>query len=62
LEYWNVGIMGSGLRLGEENVAGFIGKFYLTWKLIMLIEKILPFKINIPIFHHSIIPFAGSSF
>ncbi len=46
--------MGSGLRLGEENVAGFIGKFYLTWKLIMLIEKILPFKINIPIFHHSI--------
>ena len=41
---------------------GFIGKFFLTWKLIMLLEKILPFKINIPIFQYSIIPFAGSSF
>ncbi|MFQ5888240.1 MAG: hypothetical protein ACE5HY_06040, partial [Candidatus Hydrothermarchaeales archaeon] len=58
-------IMGSGLRLVEPTArrgkwgSGLLAKFLLTWKLIMLIDKELPFKINIPIFHHSIIPCAG---
>jgi hypothetical protein len=37
-------------------VSGLLAKLLLTGKLIN--EK-LPFKINIPIFHHSIIPSAG---
>jgi len=51
LEYWNDGIMGYG-KLG----------YWVYWKNILirkLINEKLFIKINIPIFHHSIIPWLG---
>jgi len=51
MEQWVLGKWGTGL----------LAEFLLTWKLIMLTDKELAFKINIPIFHHSIIPCAGQN-
>ncbi len=48
LEYWNYGIMGSG-KMGQW----FVRKIEVG---IEVINGTLPFKINLPIFHHSIIP------
>ncbi len=32
---------------------GFLGVFFLTHKLLMFKNENLPFRINIPLFHHS---------
>jgi hypothetical protein len=51
MELWVLGKCASGL----------LAKFLSAWKLIltMLTDKELPSKINIPIFHYSIIPCVG---
>jgi hypothetical protein len=54
LEYWNDGLMGSG-----KMEQGFVGKIFLEMELIDINSYGFLFYINIPIFHHSIIPCAG---
>jgi hypothetical protein len=50
LEYWKNGTMGSGLKLGEPTAGRakwgsvLLAKFLLIWKLIMLLDKELPFN------------------
>ncbi len=38
--------------------SGLLVKFFLTWKIIMLIDEKIPHNINIPLFQYSIIPCA----
>jgi len=58
LEYWNDGVVGdlvlSNVKEGKSD-SGLLAKLLLTRKFID--EKLLS-KVNIPIFHHSIIPSA----
>jgi len=52
LENWNDGTMGTG-KMGEC----CNGKIHLDEKVKNAISNKLPLKTNIPIFHHSIIPY-----
>jgi hypothetical protein len=53
MEYWNSGIMGSGIMqcwVDGPATDGIDGKIKMAYILL---------KTNIPAFHHSIIPFSG---
>ena len=59
LEYWNNGWSCPEQREGGEMGSGLFVKFFLTWKIIIiLIDEKVPHNINIPLFQHSIIPCA----